>query len=180
VHDQDHVGHVLAEWRRELPDLDRSAFAVVGRISRLAVLLLEALEPVFADHELTGGEFDVLAALRRAGSPYRLTPSELSRGLIITSGGLTRRLHALEARGLIRRMPDPEDRRSTPVALTPSGKLLVEDVLTQHVLNEDRLLAGLTEDERDRLAALLRTLACSLGDAAPGSVRRPPRAHSPA
>jgi DNA-binding MarR family transcriptional regulator len=174
--DEDHVGHVLAEWRRELPELDRSAFAVVGRVSRLAVLLLEALEPVFADHGLTGGEFDVLAALRRAGRPYRLTPSELSRGLIVTSGGLTRRLHALEARGLISRMPDPDDGRSTPVVLTPSGKLLVEDVLTQHVQNENRLIAGLSEDERDRLAALLGTFARSLGDVEPGSVRRPPRA----
>jgi DNA-binding MarR family transcriptional regulator len=171
---EDHVGHVLAEWRRELPGLDRSAFSVVGRISRLSVLLLQALEPVFATHGLTGGEFDVLAALRRAGHPYRLTPSELSRALIVTSGGLTRRLHALEDHGLIRRTPDPEDRRSTPVVLTPSGKQLVEDVLTQHVRNEERLIAGLSEDERDRLASLLRTLALSLGDAEPAGLAQRP------
>lgn len=179
MQDEDHVGHVLGEWRRELPELDRSAFAVVGRISRLAVLLLERLEPVFAAHGLSGGEFDVLAALRRAGRPYRLTPSELSRGLIVTSGGLTRRLHALEALGLIRRTPDPDDRRSTPVVLTPSGKRLVEDVLAQHVRNEERLIAGLAADERERLAALLRALALSLGDGGPLSPPSPLRAHSP-
>lgn len=175
----DHVAHVLAEWRRELPDLDRSAFAVVGRISRLSVLLLEALEPVFTAHGLSGGEFDVLAALRRAGRPYRLTPSELSRVLIITSGGLTRRLHSLEALGLIRRIPDPDDGRSTPVVLTPRGKLVVEEALAGHVRNEERLIAGLTVDERHRLAALLQALAVSLGDAAAPSPGKALSAHSP-
>jgi DNA-binding MarR family transcriptional regulator len=163
----DQIAHGLAEWRRELPELDRSAFGIVGRISRLAVLLLEELEPVFAAHDLSGGEFDVLAALRRAGRPYRLTPSELSRALLVTSGGLTRRLHALEARGLIARSLDPDDRRSTPVVLTPDGTRLVEEVLSEHARNEERLLSGLTWDERDRLEASLQGLALSLGDLAP-------------
>lgn len=167
----DYIAQVLADWRRELPELDRSAFGVVGRISRLAVLLLEELEPVFAAHDLNGGEFDVLAALRRAGRPYRSTPSELSRALILTSGGLTRRLHSLEARGLVDRSLDPDDRRSTPVALTPAGIRLVEEVLGEHVRNEDRLLIGLTDEERDRLEALLRALALSLGDLEPGAAR---------
>ncbi len=164
----DHVADVLAEWHRELPEVDRSAFGIVGRISRLAVLLLEELEPVFAAHDLSGGEFDVLAALRRAGRPYRLTPSELSRALIVTSGGLTRRLHALEGRGLIGRDVDPDDKRSTPVVLTPTGLHLVEEVLSEHVRNEDRLLSGLTDEQRDRLEALLRAFAVSLGDLGPG------------
>jgi DNA-binding MarR family transcriptional regulator len=168
----DHVAHVHAEWRRELPDLDRWAFGIVGRISRLAVLLLQELEPVFAAHDLSGGEFDVLAALRRAGRPYRLTPSELSEALIVTSGGLTRRLHALEARGLISRSRDPDDNRSTPVVLTPTGKRLVEDVLSEHVRNENRLLRGLKVDERGQLAELLRGLALSLGDLEPGPARK--------
>jgi len=168
----DHVSHVLAEWHRELPELDRSAFEIVGRISRLAVLLLQELEPVFAAHDLTGGEFDVLAALRRAGRPYRLTPSELTQALIVTSGGLTRRLHALEARGLISRSLDPDDGRSTPVVLTSTGKRLVEDVLSEHVGNEERLLSGLTEAERAQLPGLLRALALSLGDLEPGQARR--------
>ena len=170
----DHVAHVLDEWRRELPELDRSAFGIVGRISRLAVLLLEELEPVFAAHDLSGGEFDVLAALRRAGSPYRLTPSELSRALIVTSGGLTRRLHALEARGLIDRDVDPGDKRSTPVLLTPTGLGLVEEVLHEHVRNEDRLLGGLTDEQRDRLEPLLRDFAVSLGDLEPRQARPGP------
>jgi DNA-binding MarR family transcriptional regulator len=168
----DHVQHVLAEWRRELPELDRTAFAVVGRISRLAVLLQEQLEPVFAAHDLTAGEFDVLAALRRSGPSHRLTPSELSRALIVTSGGLTRRLHALEARGLIDREPDPDDGRSTPVVLTDSGTRLVEAVLTEHIRNEDRLTSGLSDEARGELAELLQAFALSLGDLEPRPARK--------
>src|SRR5919198_6684207 len=112
-----HVHHVLEQWQREAPELDRSPMGVVGRISRLAQLLQGELESVFAQHGVTGGEFDVLASLRRAGRPYRLTPTELSKALMVTSGGMTKRLAALEERELIRREPDPNDRRSTAVAL---------------------------------------------------------------
>jgi len=170
---RDHVHHVLEQWRREAPELDRSPMGVIGRISRLAQLLQAELEPVFAAHGVNGGEFDVLAALRRAGRPFRLTPTELSQALMVTSGGMTKRLTALEGRGLIRREPDPSDGRSTAVALTASGKRLVEAVLPDHVANERRLLGGLSGKERAQLAALLQTLAVSLGDRA-GARRRPP------
>jgi hypothetical protein len=84
------------QWRREAPELDRSPMGVVGRISRLAQLLQAELEPIFAAHGVNGGAFDVLAALRRAGRPYRLTPTALSKALMVTSGGMTKRLTALE------------------------------------------------------------------------------------
>lgn len=164
---EDHIGDVLGQWRRELPDLDRAAFSVVGRISRLALLLQNQLEAVFAIYGLTGGEFDVLAALRRTGRPYRMTPTDLSRALIVTSGGMTRRLHALEDRGLVRRALDPSDRRSTTVTLTPDGRRLVEEVLRQHTQNETRLVSGLPEGDRRQLAKLLRDLALSLDDTRP-------------
>ena len=161
---RDHVQHVLDQWRREAPDLDRSPMGVVGRISRLAQLLQAELEPVFAAHCINGGEFDVLAALRRSGRPYRLTPTELSKALMVTSGGMTKRLARLEDRGLIRREPDPNDRRSTTVTLTGDGKRLVEAILPEHVANELRLLGDLSGKERTQLADLLETLAVSLGD----------------
>jgi DNA-binding MarR family transcriptional regulator len=173
---------VLEQWRREAPELDRAPMAVVGRISRLAQLLQAELEPIFAAHGVNGGEFDVLAALRRAGRPYRLTPTELSKALMVTSGGMTKRLIALEGRGLIRREPDPEDGRSTTVSLTREGKRLVEAILPDHVANEQRLLGELSTKERAELAGLLQTLAVSLGDEADArmrgaaSVRRRPRA----
>jgi DNA-binding MarR family transcriptional regulator len=144
---------------------------VVGRISRLAQLLQVELEPVFAAHGVNGGEFDVLASLRRAGRPYRLTPTELSKALMVTSGGMTKRLAALEGRGLIRREPDPNDGRSTAVTLTREGKRLVEAILPEHVANERRLLGELSNKERAELAGLLETLAVSLGDEADARVR---------
>lgn len=163
---------MLDQWRRELPDLDRSAFAVVGRLSRLAQLLQAELEPIFAAHGVSGGEFDVLAALRRSGRPYQLTPTELSRALIVTSGGMTKRLNALEARDLIRRDPDLGDGRSTRVTLTPAGKRLVDTTLPDHIANEARLLSGLTAKERAALARQLEALALSLGDAPAAGRRR--------
>jgi DNA-binding MarR family transcriptional regulator len=162
---------VLEQWRREAPELDRAPMAVVGRISRLAQLLQAELEPIFAAHGVNGGEFDVLAALRRAGRPYRLTPTELSKALMVTSGGMTKRLIALEGRGLIRREPDPEDGRSTTVSLTREGKRLVEAILPDHVANEQRLLGELSNKERAELAGLLQTLAVSLGDDADARMR---------
>jgi DNA-binding MarR family transcriptional regulator len=163
---RDHVQHVLEQWRREAPELDRSPMGVVGRISRLAQLLQAELEPIFAAHGVNGGEFDVLASLRRDGRPYRLTPTELSKALMVTSGGMTKRLTALEGRGLISREPDPNDGRSTTVSLTREGRRLVEAILPEHVENERRLLRELTNKERAELAGLLETLAVSLGDEA--------------
>jgi len=148
---------------------------VVGRITRLAQLLQAELEPIFAARGLNGGEFDVLATLRRAGRPYRLTPTKLSRALMVTSGGMTKRLSALEGRGLIRREPDPNDGRSIAVSLTREGKRLVEATLPEHVANEQRLLSELSSKERAELSGLLETLAVSLGDEADARVRAPRR-----
>ncbi len=167
----DHVRHVLEQWQREAPELDRSPMGVVGRISRLAQLLQAELEPIFAAHDVNGGEFDVLAALRRAGRPYRLTPTELSKALMVTSGGMTKRLAALDGRGLIRRERDPNDGRSTTVSLTGDGKRLVETILPEHVANEERLLSELSTKQRADLAGLLETLAVSLGDEADARTR---------
>lgn len=176
---RDHVHHVLEQWRREVPALDRSPMGVVGRISRLAQLLQPELERVFAAHGVSGGEFDVLATLRREGRPYRLTPTELSKALMVTSGGMTKRLSALEGRGLIRREPDPNDRRSTAVALTDEGRRLVETILPDHVANEQRLLAELSKKERNELANLLETLAVALGDEADIRMRAAAAARRP-
>jgi DNA-binding MarR family transcriptional regulator len=170
---KDHVGHVLRQWRREAPELDRSPFGVIGRISRLAQLLRPQLEPVFASHGLSAGEFDVLAALRRVGRPYRLTPTALSTALIVTSGGTTKRLNALERRGLIRRVSDPHDGRSTLVSLTSEGRRIFEAALLDHVANERSLVAGLSTRELANLARLLETLALLLGDVAGDPPRGP-------
>jgi DNA-binding MarR family transcriptional regulator len=161
---KDHVDRILDEWRRQLPELDASPMGVLGRISRLAGLTDREFDAVFGQYGLNGGEFDVLASLRRADPPFRLTPTELSRALMVSSGGMTKRLKQLEAAGLVRRIPSPDDGRSSSVALTAQGRRVVEAAVAAHVANEERLLAGLDAGERKLLAGLLRRLLLNLGD----------------
>lgn len=155
---QDRVDIILAQWRRERPDLNPSPMGVVGRISRAAQILSRALEATFATFELNGGEFDVLATLRRAGSPFRLTPTALFTELMLSSGAMTNRLDRLERAGLIARLPDLSDRRGTLVELTPKGRELVDAAVAAHLDNEYRLLAALSDAEQEQLAQLLRKL----------------------
>jgi DNA-binding MarR family transcriptional regulator len=154
----DAVDRITAQWRRERPDLDPDPMGVIGRISRIAILVERELERVFAQHGLTGGDFDVLATLRRSGAPYRLTPGALSRSTMITTGGMTKRLDRLETSGLIRREPDPRDRRGKLIVLTDGGRALVDGAVEAHLRNEERLLADLPAAKRKQLAALLRDL----------------------
>ena len=161
----DHVDTVLEQWRRERPDLDSSPVAVVGRVSRLSRALEDRLEPVYAEHGLDGGLFDVLATLRRQGPPYQLSPRELADASMLTSSGTTKRLDRLERAGLIARKPDPDDRRGVLIELTPAGGKLIDAAYPEHMANEDRLLAALTKTERKQLASLLKKLLAGLDDA---------------
>lgn len=159
---QDHVDQIMAQWRRERPDLDPSPMGVIGRISRAALTLGRELEATFAGFGLNRGEFDVLATLRRSGPPYRLTPTALFTDLMLSSGAMTNRLDRLEQAGLIARTPDPADRRGTLVGLTPSGLELIDNAVAAHLANEQRLLGPLSADDREQLAQLLRRLLRSL------------------
>jgi DNA-binding MarR family transcriptional regulator len=154
----DHVDAVIAEWARERPELDVSPAAVVARLGRVVRYLDEGLERVLSDHGLSRGSFDVLASLRRAGAPYRRSPTDLYRSLMRTSGAMTHRLGKLEADGLVRRVPDPGDGRSILVELTPRGRRLVDKVAPLHLENERRLLGPLSEPERTALAETLKKL----------------------
>lgn len=151
----DHVGRILEQWAVERPDLDVSPMGVIGRLHRLAQRLDAELHPVFAAAGLGDGEFDILATLRRAGSPYRLTPGDLARTSMVTTGAVSKRVDRLERAGLVTRGANPADGRSRVVGLTPRGLELVDRLVEQHVANEHRLLAGLDERECRQLAALL-------------------------
>jgi DNA-binding MarR family transcriptional regulator len=161
---EDHVSIILAQWAAERPDLDVSPMGIVGRISRLALVVDKELEPVFARFGLNHWSFDMLATLRRAGAPYRLSPTELFRSMMVTSGTMTNRIDRLAEKGLVRRVPDPEDRRGILVELTEQGRELIDGVLIWHVANEARLLQSLSKEERHALAVLLRKLLSSLED----------------
>ncbi|WP_190210544.1 MarR family winged helix-turn-helix transcriptional regulator [Kitasatospora indigofera] len=161
----DHVDKLLEQWHRERPDLDVSPMAVIGRLKRLTRLIEADLRRTFAEHGLDPASFDVLATLRRSGPPYRLTPAELMRTSMVTSGAVTQRLDRLEARGLVARTPSESDGRVVHVALTADGHALIDQALPDHVATEHRLLAGLTAPRRADLADTLRDLLESLGDA---------------
>ena len=156
----DAVDRITAQWRRERSDLDSAPMEVIGRITRLSAVIQRELERVFAQHALTGGDFDVLATLRRSGTP--LTPGALSRSTMVTTGGMTKRLDRLETLALIRREPDPRDRRGRLIALTDEGRALIDRAVEAHLQNEERLLADLPTAKREQLAALLRELLTAL------------------
>ncbi|MGZ4626986.1 MAG: MarR family winged helix-turn-helix transcriptional regulator [Kineosporiaceae bacterium] len=155
---QDEVDRLVAAWARERPDLDVRPLEVLSRVTRLARHLDRARRDAFTEHELEVWEFDVLAALRRAGQPYVLSPGQLLAQTLVTSGTMTNRIDRLESRGLVQRMPDPNDRRGVHVRLTPRGKDRVDSALADLLAREEELLAALTPQQQEALSGLLRQL----------------------
>ena len=153
---------ILEQWGVERPDLDASPMGIFGRLSRGAKMLDRSLAATFAEFGLNGGEFDVLATLRRSGEPYSLTPTELFRSMMLSSAAMTNRIDRLEGRGLVERSPDPNDRRGVRITLTGEGLELVNRAVEAHVEGERRLLGSLSGEEREELAGLLRKLLVSL------------------
>jgi DNA-binding MarR family transcriptional regulator len=155
---RDEVDDLVAAWRAQRPDLDVEPMQVLSRISRLARHLDIARRGAFADHGLESWEFDVLSALRRQGPPFQLTPGALLRATLVTSGTMTNRIDRLAAAGLVRREPDPRDKRGVLVTLTDRGMARVDAALADLLRRERALLAGLNAGERRRLADLMRIL----------------------
>jgi len=155
---KDRIDEIVAQWTREVPDADFRDMALVGRIQRAAQFLRPRLDEVHARFGLSGGLFDVLATLRRSGKPYRLSPTELYKWLMLTSGAVTNRLDRLESAGLIRRVDDPKDRRGSLVELTAKGKSLIDQALVEHLANEKHLLSTVSAATRNEMSTLLRTL----------------------
>ena len=164
---RDHVDQILAQWRRERPDADVSPMGVVGRVKRLARVFEHSTRETFARYGLEPHEFDVLASLRRAGSPYRLPAGQLGRALMITSGTVTNRIDRLETADLVRRTEDPDDRRGVLIELTSKGLRRVDSVLEDHLQTEMLLIAALTRTQQRQLADLLRRLLIAQGDSEP-------------
>jgi DNA-binding MarR family transcriptional regulator len=155
---RDEVDRLVEAWQHERADLDLRPMQVLSRISRLSHHLDRARRHAFAEHGLESWEFDVLAALRRAGEPYELSPGRLLKETLVTSGTMTNRVDRLESRGLVERLPDPHDRRGVLVRLTPLGRTTVDGALEGLLSREHDLLAGLDASEQRQLASLLRTL----------------------
>lgn len=158
---KDQVDFIQGQWALERPDIDTSPMGVIGRISRISRYIDRLLQENFSKFDLNGGEFDVLASLRRAGSPYQLAPTELFHALMLSSGAMTNRVDRLEQAGLIRRNRNPDDRRGILVSLTEKGLELIDKVYPEHLEHEDNLLRSLSAAERAKLTVLLRKMLLS-------------------
>jgi len=161
----DEVDRLVQAWRRERPDLDVAPLEVLSRVSRLARHLDRARRAAFAAHDLEPWEFDVLAALRRAGTPYQLSPGSLLTQTLVTSGTMTNRIDRLEEVGLVERLKDPNDRRGVLVRLTRDGRRRVDAALDDLLAHERRILGVLSATQRAQLSTLLRTLSVPFDNA---------------
>lgn len=153
----DRVDRIQAEWRRERPDLDVSAQAVIGRLHRLALALTDRIVTVYDEYGLSEGDFDVLCALRRAGEPFERQPVDLAHTTMVTTGGLTKRVDRLESAGLVERTrPQKGDGRTKVVRLTDQGRTLIDAAFTDHAANEAKLVGLLSASDQAHLARILR------------------------
>ena len=164
---RDAVAAIIGQWHRERPDLDPSAKGVTGRIVRLGGIFQQAYAEAYAPLGIGEGDFGVLAALRRAGEPFELTPTELARHRMMTSGGMTAVIDRLERKGLLERAPNPADRRGSLVRLTSDGRETIDRAMELHTEVEHHLVSGLPAKKREQLAGLLSDLLLAVEGPAP-------------
>ncbi|WP_272687006.1 MarR family winged helix-turn-helix transcriptional regulator [Providencia sp. PROV149] len=158
----DRIDKITQQWANQRPDLDISSMGLIGRLSNIVFHLTREMEKVFAQFGLNRSSFDVLATLRRAGSPYTLSPGDMLTTLMVTSGTMTNRIDQLEKIGLVARHPNPEDGRGFLVSLTDSGLALIDQAIEKHVANQARLVEGLSPEEQASLNQILRVFLASL------------------
>lgn len=154
----DAVDAIKRQWQAERPDLTLDSMGIFGRVKRCANLMTNRLENTFMKYDLNYWEFDVLATLRRSGPPYTLAPTALFSIMMITSGTMTHRMKRLEARGLIERLPNPDDARSQLVKLSQVGFDIIDQTATAHVDNMETILSGMTQQEKNDLDEKLTQL----------------------
>jgi DNA-binding MarR family transcriptional regulator len=155
----DRAENAAGQWARERPEIDTSAMVLLGRLAEVALVIArDKLNPLFARFDLQPGEFDVLATLRRSGKPHALTPTDLYEAAMISSGSMTNRIDRLEKIGLVKRKPNPADKRGTLVALTAQGLALIDKVIDAHVANQQAIVIGLSAREQTQLSGLLAKL----------------------
>ncbi|WP_122046478.1 MarR family winged helix-turn-helix transcriptional regulator [Vibrio atlanticus] len=152
----DAIDRVVEQWAKEKPELETEPMAMMGRIMRIAKYMETQVAELHKNYDMKLGEFDVLATLRRSGKPYQLTPSELIGSMMLTSGAMTNRLDKLEAKGLIRREHSKEDRRSVSVQLTKDGLILIDQMMTEHVEMQKKLVKSLSASQKKNANQLLK------------------------
>jgi DNA-binding MarR family transcriptional regulator len=172
---RDGVDRIVRQWAQERPELDTTAMALFGRVFRLARLVGDEMERVYAAFGIGRPEFDVLATLRRSGPPFTLSPGELSASMMMSTGGTTARLDRLEQAGLVKRAADPNDRRGVVVRLSAPGRRIVDDAVAAGLARQQELLAHLPARTQARLSALLRDVLAPLEQAGQAETTGTPR-----
>jgi DNA-binding MarR family transcriptional regulator len=167
--ERDLIDDALDSWSRERPDLKVQPVAVVMRVNRLAAHFQAELDAVFAEFGLSNPSFELLATLRRAGHPYRLSQRQLGDTLGLTAGTVSLRVKRLLRQGLVTVEADPTDRRVTFVGLTDRGQQRFDEAAPAHLANEEDLLRALPTEDQAALARLLRRLLLSF-EGAPASL----------
>ena len=162
----DEVDRIVEDWSRERPDVDFAPLQVLSRVARLAKHLDRARRQAFAASGLEPWEFDVLAALRRAGSPYQLSPKALLQQTLVSSGTMTNRIDRLVGRRLVERRTDPHDGRGVLVVMTSRGAEAVDAAISELVSGEADLLEVLSKADQERLSILLRKLSLDFDEPA--------------
>ncbi|QDG77950.1 MarR family winged helix-turn-helix transcriptional regulator [Labrenzia sp. PHM005] len=163
----DRAERAQRQWQKEIPEIRNqlTPMVVLGRLNEASqVMSNDFLTPAYAKIGLKIGEFDVLATLVRSGPPYKLTPTELYRTTMMSSGGMTARLDKLEKAGLVERCPHPEDRRALTVCVTDKGLDLIKGMMPDYVKAQATAVEGLTTDEQDQLSGLLEKLIRSANE----------------
>ncbi len=148
----------LDVWKREIPNLDVTTEGIVERLQRLARYFDKSMDETLVEFELDGRNYFLIGSLRYAGPPYRRTPGQLAEGLNLSSGAMTSRLDKAEAAGLIRRLPDPSDRRGQLIEPTEAGHAAWDRAVGAQARREALIASALTEAEKTELHALLRRL----------------------
>ena len=157
--ERDHVdGWLENAWLQDIPNLDLEVEGIVDRMNGLTRRFKRSLEDVIAEHDLTWEEWDVLGALRRAGPPFRRSAGELAKLSELSSGAMTNRLDRLEKAGLVKRLPDPDDRRGVLVELTKAGQGKWLESTGAEAAREALIATALNKSEKEQLNSLLRRL----------------------
>ena len=159
---KDWTDNLLARWAAIDPRLEMEAYQVTARVARIGQHIAHRQEEAFGRFGLNRGEVGVLSALRVAGPPHRLSPTQLFKGLMLSSAGITSRLDRLESRGLVRRTRDPKDRRAVLVELTSPGVTLLDQAVVANTKTEKALVDNLSAAEITRLSGLLKKMLMAL------------------
>ncbi|MDX1507015.1 MAG: MarR family transcriptional regulator [Woeseiaceae bacterium] len=154
----DAADDILEQWSGERPELDTASLGIVIRVLALAREYQRDAALALADLDLELFEYDALSALRRQGKPFALPATTLARETDLSSGAMTNRIDRLEARKLVTRVQDPQDRRTVVVRLTAAGKRLIDRAVGLRLDVADRSMRELDTAQRRQLEDLLRRL----------------------